>query len=737
MSETVNLPALGESVTEGTVTRWLKEVGDEVAVDEAIVEISTDKVDTEVPSPVAGVIEEILVQEDEDVEVGAPLVVIGDGSGSGSSDDSSDSADDSAEKEEPKAEEKSEEKPAEEAPKAEAKKSSGGSGTEVTLPALGESVTEGTVTRWLKEIGEEIAVDEPLLEVSTDKVDTEVPSPVAGTLLEIRVQEDEDAEVGQVLAVIGDADAAESSDDSSDSADDSAEKEEPKAEEKSEEKPAEEAPKAEAKKSSGGSGTEVTLPALGESVTEGTVTRWLKEVGEEISVDEPLLEVSTDKVDTEVPSPVAGTLLEIRVQEDEDAEVGQVLAVIGDADAAESSDDSSDSSDQGKSEEKSAEEIEDAATSSSTPEATDKAAEDKTSGETKKDEKSAQDQKSEKAQAAKTESAQQKAPKQESSAASGSGEASGYVTPLVRKLAREKGVDLASVKGTGVGGRIRKQDVLAAAESGAQAPASSGSAQQGGAQIADNGEPTTIQPVSDKRGTTEKAPRIRMTIAKRMRESLQESAQLTQVTEVDMTRVAALRNKAKAPFQEKHGAKLTYLPFFAQAVAEGLKANPALNATFKEDEKEIVYNGSENLAIAVDTPRGLLVPVIKEAGDMQLPGLAQNIADLGSRGRDGSLSPDDLTGGTFTITNLGSFGALFDTPIINQPQVAILGTGTIVKRPMVIQDADGNDVVAIRHMCYLSLTYDHRIVDGADAGRFLQGLKARLEEGRFEGSLGL
>ena len=737
MSETVNLPALGESVTEGTVTRWLKEVGDEVAVDEAIVEISTDKVDTEVPSPVAGVIEEILVQEDEDVEVGAPLVVIGDGSGSGSSDDSSDSADDSAEKEEPKAEEKSEEKPAEEAPKAEAKKSSGGSGTEVALPALGESVTEGTVTRWLKEIGEEIAVDEPLLEVSTDKVDTEVPSPVAGTLLEIRVQEDEDAEVGQVLAVIGDADAAESSDDSSDSADDSAEKEEPKAEEKSEEKPAEEAPKAEAKKSSGGSGTEVALPALGESVTEGTVTRWLKEIGEEIAVDEPLLEVSTDKVDTEVPSPVAGTLLEIRVQEDEDAEVGQVLAVIGDADAAESSDDSSDSSDQGKSEEKSAEEIEDAATSSSTPEATDEAAEDKTSGEAKKDEKSAQDQRSEKAQAAKTEPAQQKAPRQESSAAPGSGEASGYVTPLVRKLAREKGVDLASVKGTGVGGRIRKQDVLAAAESGAQSPASSGSTQQGGAQIADNGEPTTIQPVSDKRGTTEKAPRIRMTIAKRMRESLQESAQLTQVTEVDMTRVAALRNKAKAPFQEKHGAKLTYLPFFAQAVAEGLKANPALNATFKEDEKEIVYNGSENLAIAVDTPRGLLVPVIKEAGDMQLPGLAQNIADLGSRGRDGSLSPDDLSGGTFTITNLGSFGALFDTPIINQPQVAILGTGTIVKRPMVIQDADGNDVVAIRHMCYLSLTYDHRIVDGADAGRFLQGLKARLEEGRFEGSLGL
>ncbi|MBD2761581.1 2-oxoglutarate dehydrogenase, E2 component, dihydrolipoamide succinyltransferase, partial [Kocuria sp. cx-116] len=347
MSETVNLPALGESVTEGTVTRWLKEVGDEVTVDEPLVEVSTDKVDTEVPSPVAGVIEKILVDEDEDVEVGAPLVVIGDGSGSGDSgsDDSSgeqveDAATeaDSGENTEDAAEDKEEPQAA---PKADTKKSSGNS-VEVTLPALGESVTEGTVTRWLKEVGEQIEVDEPLLEVSTDKVDTEVPSPVAGTLLEIKVQEDEDAEVGQVLAIVGDESDASSgdsgSDDSSgeqvedaateaDSGENTEESAEDKAPAKKEEPQA--APKADTKKSSGNS-VEVTLPALGESVTEGTVTRWLKEVGEQIEVDEPLLEVSTDKVDTEVPSPVAGTLLEIKVQEDEDAEVGQVLAIVGD-----------------------------------------------------------------------------------------------------------------------------------------------------------------------------------------------------------------------------------------------------------------------------------------------------------------------------------------------------------------------------------------------------------------------
>ncbi|NHU84382.1 2-oxoglutarate dehydrogenase, E2 component, dihydrolipoamide succinyltransferase [Kocuria sp. JC486] len=612
----------------------------------------------------------------------------------------------------------------------------------VNLPALGESVTEGTVTRWLKEVGDEVAVDEPLVEVSTDKVDTEVPSPVAGVIEKILVEEDEDVEVGAPLVVIGDGSG--SGDSGSEDTAESTPAEEPEAEAPQEEAAAEspaEAPAEEAapkKASSGGSGTEVTLPALGESVTEGTVTRWLKEIGEEVEVDEPLLEVSTDKVDTEVPSPVAGTLLEIKVQEDEDAEVGQVLAVIGDADAAPAQDDSSADSDEQAAEpaaedatEDVGEQIEDAATSSSTPEATDEAAEKAAPAETKEAAKDSSQQEAAPAQA----QAPQKAESAEQPASAGAAETAGaYVTPLVRKLAKSKGVDLSSVQGTGVGGRIRKQDVLAAAESGAQQAAPAAGA---AAPALDNGEPTTIPAVSEKRGTTEKAPRIRMTIAKRMRESLQESAQLTQVTEVDMTRVAALRNKAKNAFQEKHGAKLTFLPFFAQAVAESLKANPSLNSTFKEAEKEIVYNGSEDLAIAVDTPRGLLVPVIRNAGDMQLPGLASSIADLGARAKDGSISPDELAGGTFTITNIGSFGALFDTPIINQPQVAILGTGTIVKRPMVVQDADGNDVIAIRHMCYLSLTYDHRIVDGADAGRFLSTMKARLEEGRFEAALEL
>ncbi|MCT1802518.1 2-oxoglutarate dehydrogenase, E2 component, dihydrolipoamide succinyltransferase [Kocuria carniphila] len=757
MSETVNLPALGESVTEGTVTRWLKEVGDEVAVDEPLVEVSTDKVDTEVPSPVAGVIEKILVEEDEDVEVGAPLVVIGDGSGSGDSDDSGseESSDDSGESEQAEepaedtqdASESEEKEEPKEAPKADTKKSSGNS-VEVTLPALGESVTEGTVTRWLKEVGEQIEVDEPLLEVSTDKVDTEVPSPVAGTLLEIKVQEDEDAEVGQVLAIVGDESDASSDDSGSDSSDDSSsegpsdeqvedaateadsgENTEEAAEEKEEPK---EAPKADTKKSSGNS-VEVTLPALGESVTEGTVTRWLKEVGEQIEVDEPLLEVSTDKVDTEVPSPVAGTLLEIKVQEDEDAEVGQVLAIVGDESDASSDDSGSDSSDDSSSEGPSDEQVEDAATEADSGENTEEAAEDKAPAK-KEEPNKAEPKKEESKPAPKQDDSSSEKPK----STSGPSEAAGYVTPLVRKLAREKGVDLSTLSGTGVGGRIRKQDVLAAAEESSKASESKDQSVDMAPAVAGGTDEKSAAPAADaKRGTTEKAPRIRMTIAKRMRESLDVSAQLTQVTEVDMTRVAQLRTKAKDQFQKREGAKLTFLPFFAKAVAEALQTHPVLNATFKESDKEIVYNGSEDIAIAVDTPRGLLVPVIKNAGDLNLGGLSKQIAELGAAAKDGSISPDQLTGGTFTITNIGSFGALFDTPIINQPQVAILGTGTIVKRPMVITDADGNDTISIRHMCYLSLTYDHRLVDGADAGRFLSTMKKRLEEGHFESEVGL
>ncbi len=616
----------------------------------------------------------------------------------------------------------------------------------VNLPALGESVTEGTVTRWLKEVGDEVAVDEPLVEVSTDKVDTEVPSPVAGVIEKILVEEDEDVEVGAPLVVIGDGSGSGDSDDSGseESSDDSGESEQAEepaedtqdASESEEKEEPKEAPKADTKKSSGNS-VEVTLPALGESVTEGTVTRWLKEVGEQIEVDEPLLEVSTDKVDTEVPSPVAGTLLEIKVQEDEDAEVGQVLAIVGDESDASSDDSGSDSSDDSSSEGPSDEQVEDAATEADSGENTEEAAEDKAPAkkeEPKEQTKKVEPKKEESKPAPKQDDSSSEKPK----STSGPSEAAGYVTPLVRKLAREKGVDLSTLSGTGVGGRIRKQDVLAAAEESSKASESKDQSVDMAPAVAGGTDEKSAAPAADaKRGTTEKAPRIRMTIAKRMRESLDVSAQLTQVTEVDMTRVAQLRTKAKDQFQKREGAKLTFLPFFAKAVAEALQAHPVLNATFKESDKEIVYNGSEDIAIAVDTPRGLLVPVIKNAGDLNLGGLSKQIAELGAAAKDGSISPDQLTGGTFTITNIGSFGALFDTPIINQPQVAILGTGTIVKRPMVITDADGNDTISIRHMCYLSLTYDHRLVDGADAGRFLSTMKKRLEEGHFESEVGL
>ncbi|MGO4435791.1 2-oxoglutarate dehydrogenase, E2 component, dihydrolipoamide succinyltransferase, partial [Paenarthrobacter sp. RAF9] len=310
---------------------------------------------------------------------------------------------------------------------------------------------------------------------------------------------------------------------------------------------------------------------------------------------------------------------------------------------------------------------------------------------------------------------------------------SGYVTPLVRKLANQHGVDITSVAGTGVGGRIRKQDVLAAAEA-KQAAAAPAAPAPAAAPAAKSAAPVVA---SSLRGTTEKAPRIRQVIARRMRESLEVSTQLTQVHEVDMTKIAKLRLKAKNSFQAQNGVKLTFLPFIAKAVAEALKQHPKLNAAYDESKQEITYHNAEHLAIAVDTDKGLLVPVISDAGNLNLAGLAGKIADVAGRTRDGKIGPDELSGGTFSITNIGSVGALFDTPIINQPQVGILGTGAIVKRAVVVADENGDDSIAIRSMMYLSLTYDHRLVDGADAGRFLQTLKARLEEGAFEADLGL
>ena len=428
----------------------------------------------------------------------------------------------------------------------------------------------------------------------------------------------------------------------------------------------------------------VKMPALGESVTEGTVSSWLKAVGDTVEADEPLLEVATDKVDTEVPSPASGVLLEIRVPEDETVEVGTVLAIIGDPSQAGSA----------------------PAPAAPAPQAAPEPPAPAPTAE---------------------------APAPVSTGASGS-----YVTPIVRKLAKDKGVDLSTVTGTGVGGRIRKQDVEAAAKAAEEARAAAAVP----APAAEAPAPAAAKSASAKpevdttlRGRTEKMSRLRQVIADRMIDSLQTSAQLTTVVEVDVTRVAALRARAKNDFLAKNGTKLTFLPFFVQAATEALKAHPKINASI--EGKNVTYHDVEHVGIAVDTPRGLLVPVVKNAGDLNIPGLAKRINDLAARTRDNRVNPDELSGSTFTITNTGSGGALFDTPIINQPEVAILGLGAIQRQPRVIKDADGGEVIAIRSVCYLALSYDHRLVDGADAARYLMTVKKRLEEGDFGGELGL
>jgi 2-oxoglutarate dehydrogenase E2 component (dihydrolipoamide succinyltransferase) len=621
--------------------------------------------------------------------------------------------------------------------------------TPVTLPALGESVTEGTVTRWLKQVGDTVAVDEPLLEVSTDKVDTEIPSPVAGVLLEISADEDATVEVGAQLCVIGDEGEGGGSAPAPEQAQEQAQEPAPQ---QAEEAPAQEQPQEQAQaepaeqpaeqpaaqqpaqeQPAASGGTPVTLPALGESVTEGTVTRWLKSVGDDVAVDEPLLEVSTDKVDTEIPSPVAGTLLEIKVNEDETVEVGAELAVIGAAGSAPAPAQPQEPA-QVPAPEEPAEEIpaEDTTAQTQQPQQPEQpaAAEPPAPAAQQAPAEPAPAQQAPAQQAPAQQAPAQQAPAAQSapSEPAASQDNGGYVTPLVRKMAAEHGVDLGSVQGTGVGGRIRKQDVLAAAEAKKAPAAESASTAAAPAASA----PAASAAPSPLRGRTEPLSRLRKVIATRMVESLQSSAQLTQVMEVDMTRVARLREAAKAEFQAREGVKLTYLPFFAKAAIDALKQHPKLNANIDTDAGEVTYFDRENVAFAVDTDRGLLTPVVKDAGDLSIAGLAKKIADLAERTRTNKITPDDLTGGTFTITNLGTFGALFDTPIINQPQVAILGPGAVVKRPVVIDDPDLGETIAVRYMVNLALTYDHRLVDGADAGRFLSDVKARLEAAQFE-----
>ena len=599
----------------------------------------------------------------------------------------------------------------------------------VQLPALGESVTEGTVTRWLKNVGDTVEVDEPLLEISTDKVDTEIPSPFAGVLEKILVEEDETVEVGATLAVIGSGDGASGDDSSSDEApaQESAAQEAPAEQAPAEEPAAEAAPAEQAPEqheesepaaaaSSGGSGgagagEKVTLPALGESVTEGTVTRWLKSVGDSVEVDEPLLEISTDKVDTEIPSPFAGTLQQILVQEDETVEVGAPLAVIGSGDAP--------AAEQPSAPEPAAE-----------PEAP--AAEEKPEAkpEPQSAPEPAAEQETAKSAPAPVPATPQPAPVAAPAAPAASGS---YLTPLVRKLAADKGVDVSTLTGTGVGGRIRKEDVLEAAAKAEEAAKADQAAPAATAPAP--AKAATVPSVSPLRGTTEKASRLRQIIAERMVDALHSQAQLTTVIEVDVTKIARLRARAKNDFKAREGVNLTFLPFFVLAAIEGLKAYPKINGVLEGNQ--ITYHGQENVGIAVDTERGLLVPVIRDAGDLNLAGISRKIVDLAGRTRENKVTPDELSGATFTVTNTGSGGAIIDTPIVPGGTSAILGTGAIVKRPVVISDGDGGEVIAIRSMCYLSLSYDHRLVDGADASRYLSALKARLEEGAFEAEIGL
>ena len=574
--------------------------------------------------------------------------------------------------------------------------------TNVIMPQLGESVTEGTVTRWLKNVGDVIKVDEAIVEVSTDKVDTEIPSPVAGVLLEIRAAQDAVIAVGGVMAIIGEAGPSTAS--TPISSEPVIQTPAPKVEPITP-MPAPivstPVPAAVVTPAMSGSTINVLLPQLGESVTEGTITRWLKKVGDSVSVDEAIVEISTDKVDTEIPSPAAGVITEIKVSQDEVAPVGAVLAVIS--------------------------------TSSSSSSAIPAAPQPVTPVV-------------QTVVAPQTVSVPPVSPTPSASpfvaASTQNGAKDSYTTPIIRQMAREKGIDLSKITGSGENGRIRKADLLSSTNSGSvvsttpspQIAVTPPAAAATVAPPAKSVAPTVEQPLQ---GRVEQTTRLRRVIAERMVHSLHVSAQLTSVVEVDVTKISSLRNKVKESFAAREGVKLSFLPFFAKASVEALKEFPIVNATISADATQIAYSDAVHLAVAVDTPRGLLVPVIRDAGDLTIAGLAQKIQDVANRTRDNKVTPDELSGGTFTLTNTGSRGSLFDTPIINQPQVAILGTGAVVKRPVVIKGEDGSDQIAIRQMVYLALTYDHRLVDGADAARFLSAMKLRLEEANFEAELGL
>ena len=623
--------------------------------------------------------------------------------------------------------------------------------TPVKMPELGESITEGTITRWIKQEGDRVEADEPLFEVSTDKVDTEVPSPVSGVLKSIKVQADETVEVGAELAVIeqdgeagGDGEeggqedqAEESSSEGEETAEEASEPEEGSEETASEEDRESEAaeadgeePRAEEQPKAGASGdggtTTVTMPELGESITEGTITRWIKQEGDRVEADEPLFEISTDKVDTEVPSPVSGVLQSIKVQADETVEVGAELAVIGGGDGGGSADTAEaeqDTEDQEQAREETAEEGAGAE------------AEQADEGEEAEERPAAEDRPP----------ARPKAAARAEGDGKGNGKAAAGVSPLVRRLAREHDVDLSQVKGSGSGGRVRREDVEAYLQQRGQEPAAAAAPSRAEARetrgraaaAAPSAPPRVAVPLA--KGLREEvvpATRLRRVIAERMVSSLQTSAQLTSAVEIDMTRVMRLRERAKDEFKQREGVSLSPMPFAVLALIAAIREHPTVNSAMDEEGNLHIYQ-DVHLGVAVDTPKGLFVPVVKNAESLNLAGLAKAIADVASRTRDGKIGPDELSGSTISITNTGSRGAVWDTPIINQPNAAIFATPAIVKRPVVVEDPDLGEVVAIRHMMYGILTYDHRIIDGADAARFLVKVKEVLEAADFEGDLGL
>jgi pyruvate dehydrogenase E2 component (dihydrolipoamide acetyltransferase) len=592
--------------------------------------------------------------------------------------------------------------------------------TPVKMPELGESITEGTITRWLKEEGDRVEVDEPLFEISTDKVDTEVPSPVAGVLKSIKVQVDETVEVGAELAVIeqdgeggGETAAAEGAEEGK-----AAEAEEaPSAEEGGEEAAGEEqrAATAEAEEGAGegeaepeqeapaaaasgdGDTATVTMPELGESITEGTITRWLKQEGDRVEADEPLFEVSTDKVDTEVPSPVAGVLQSIKVQADETVEVGAELAVIGTGGG-------------GKQEKAAAPKPEPAAKAEAKrPEAAEEA------------EQAPSPRRREARPAGRARTGDGKAP---------------VVSPLVRRLAREHDIDLSQVEGSGSGGRVRREDVEAYLAGRGKEPAARPAPAAAAAAPPAAGPRVAVPLAKGLREEVVPATRLRRLIAERMVTSLQTSAQLTSAVEVDMTAVMRLRQRAKDAFKQREGVSLSPLPFCVLALVAAVRQYPNVNSAMDEDGNLHLYK-DVHLGVAVDTPKGLFVPVVKNADSLNLAGIAKAIADVAARTRDNKIRPDELSGSTITVTNTGSRGVLWDTPIINQPNAAIFATPAIVRRPVVVEDPELGEVVAVRHVMQAVLTYDHRIIDGADAARFLVKIKEVLEEADFEGDLGL